>query len=380
MTQTIKLARRHIEVPHGCLDVEVHEELWPLDELIGFGARDNPRRRYVFVSRVLGKHIPVRPSRMAAAHTALADTIPWVDGYFAVFGLAETATALGQGVAAALAQKWRRTVTYQQSTRHDLGETPWFAFEEPHSHASTHQVYRPSADVADCLARAHTLVLVDDEITSGTTLLHLTRALCDRCPAIRRVVWASLVSWLPEAARAAHETAIGKPLEVVALARGRFEFSPVGCGPLKRAVPVGAPTGPLAPPAIFSDPARRGIRCRPGPAASVAPAVGQGPWTVLGTGEFTYAPFQMALALERAGVDVLFQSTTRSPILTGGDILRGAAMPDPYGAAEAIYAYNLPSPGERRVAVVYEHASLADRDTWRQAFGAEAWIAGPACA
>lgn len=379
MTKALNVPVRRVAMPNGWLEIEILETHWPFEELIGFGARDNPRRPFLFVSRVLGKHVPVRPSRMAEAHSALAASIPRYEGSAAVFGLAETATALGRGVAVALAQKNQTPVVYLQSTRHDLGETPWFTFEEPHSHAATHQVYRPCPAVGENLAEARTLILVDDEITTGTTLLHITRELCGRFPRIRDVVWASLVSWLPDTTLALHESALRKPISLVSLAAGRFTYEPSSIGLPRSPQLRDVRRLPLATADVYTDPARRGIVCLPQHDTCTAPPVGTGPWTVVGTGEFTYLPFQMALALENAGADVLFQSTSRSPILAGGDILRRAVVIDPYGTAPTMYAYNLPLPGERQVAVVYEHAALANRDTWRQALGAAAWIARSPC-
>lgn len=371
---------RRIELPTGCLEIEEGDAVWPIDNLVGYGARNNPRRPFLFVSRVLGKHIPVRPSTMAAAHIKLANAIPDHGGLAVVFGLAETATALGRGVASALAQKCKRPVAYHQSTRHDLCDPPWFTFEEPHSHASTHRVYRPEAAVAEFINRAEMLILVDDEITSGTTLLHVTRELCGRLPGIHTIVWASLMNWLTAEELARHQFELGVGITVVALATGRFTFTPKQ---RSLAVPPQQqhqqPQLPVAPASVYTDPARRGILCQPVAEPWTAPALGPGPLTVVGTCEFTYAPYQLALALERAGVDVMFQSTTRSPVLTGGDIARAEAMSDPYGAAPMVFAYNLPNPAERTVVVVYEHSMLASRDAWRLKFGASAWIVSPPC-
>ena len=74
----------------------------PLEQLCGFAARRNPRRGFLFVSRVLGRHLPTRPRVMRDAQLRLARRIP-VDlpGPVVVLGLAETAIALAQGVHAA---------------------------------------------------------------------------------------------------------------------------------------------------------------------------------------------------------------------------------------------------------------------------------------
>ncbi|HCK81407.1 MAG TPA: hypothetical protein DIC59_08075, partial [Candidatus Competibacteraceae bacterium] len=52
---------------------------------------------------------------------------------------------------------------------------------------------------------------------------------------------------------------------------------------------------------------------------------------VIGTGEYAYTPFRLALAWEERGYDVRFQSTTRSPILVGDAIVSRREFLDNYG-------------------------------------------------
>jgi hypothetical protein len=83
---------------------------------------------------------------------------------------------------------------------------------------------------------------------------------------------------------------------------------------------------------------------------------GRGGLTVIGTGEFAYTPFRIALALEEEGYDVRYQSTTRSPILVGDAMTRRWEFPDHQGDAIANYLYNLDP--ERLPLVIYEHPAL----------------------
>ena len=66
------------------------------------------------------------------------------------------------------------------STRHTLG-TPLFArFEEEHSHASSHLLHWPIDDaLKQQLLATKTLILVDDEASTGKTFINLSRALED---------------------------------------------------------------------------------------------------------------------------------------------------------------------------------------------------------
>ena len=77
---------------------------------------------------------------------------------------------------------------------------------------------------------------------------------------------------------------------------------------------------------------------------------------VLGTGEFMHAAMLLAAALERRGVNVKVQSTTRSPILTWGAVSHALRFPDNYGEGVANFIYNV-APGQYdRVLVCHETA------------------------
>ncbi|TAM93158.1 MAG: phosphoribosyltransferase, partial [Jatrophihabitans sp.] len=141
-----------------------------LPALVGLALRDNPRRAHLLVSHVLGKHIPVEPHRVLGAARALAERVRALrPGPYAVLGYAETATGLGHGVASALGSD-----DYLHSTRRPVaGLAPWRGFEEEHSHATGHLLL---PDRADPLA-APTVVLVDDELSTGRTVANTVRAL-----------------------------------------------------------------------------------------------------------------------------------------------------------------------------------------------------------
>jgi len=81
---------------------EQHEH-YQLEDLLGFAQRINPKRAFLFVSKVLGRHIPVAPSTMRNAFTDLADLVPSdLAEPVLVIGMAETAVGLSAGVHQAL--------------------------------------------------------------------------------------------------------------------------------------------------------------------------------------------------------------------------------------------------------------------------------------
>jgi len=133
MTETKAL---HANLKRGRLEVEVNSSTFDPQALFSFAERRNPKRAFLFVSRVLGRHIPARPSLMADSFNALAAKIPAdLPGPVLVIGMAETAVGLGAGVHRALSQT-RDDSVYLVSSRHPTGSELFARFEEEHSHAS----------------------------------------------------------------------------------------------------------------------------------------------------------------------------------------------------------------------------------------------------
>ncbi|MEX5721806.1 phosphoribosyltransferase domain-containing protein, partial [Geodermatophilus maliterrae] len=182
--------------------------------LCGLALRDNPRRAHLVVSRVLGKHVPVAPAAVLGAGSAVGDAVAAVLGADVpglVVGYCETATGLGHAAAARLA------ATYLHTTRRVHPDAPVAAaFEEEHSHAVAHAL-QPAGDVD--LAAPGPLVLVDDELTSGRTVLNTVAELHARWPRERYVV-ATLLDARTAAARQAfteRAAALGVRVDVAAV-------------------------------------------------------------------------------------------------------------------------------------------------------------------
>src|SRR3546814_15177903 len=64
------------QLMRGRLDVTVDASQIDPGSLFGFAERRNPKRAFLFVSKVLGRHVPVRPSIMNASFHSLAAQIP----------------------------------------------------------------------------------------------------------------------------------------------------------------------------------------------------------------------------------------------------------------------------------------------------------------
>lgn len=349
----------------GELRLTVERSQLPLDALCGFASRRNRKRGFLFVSKVLGKHFPVRPSRMRAIHRLLATQLLDLPAPVVMIGLAETATALGQGT---YEEWWRLTggqheSLYLQTTRYHSAHRSAFGFEEAHSHATSHHLYLPDDTRQQArFAGAASLVVIDDELSTGNTVGNLLAAYRRMNPGVRELRIASITDWLSAARRSAlcAEAAPAR-LAFANVLQGQFTFQPdvaFDCGePVNVTgngeVKDGYLTGNFSRFGIEGELALDFPRLQRMAQLSAGARV-----LVLGTGEFSYPPFLFAEWLETRGYDVTFQSTTRSPILPGGAIGDVLETVDNYWDAIPNYLYNV-APGQYdRVLIGYETQPL----------------------
>ena len=303
-----------------------------LDTLAGLALRRNPRRAHLLVSRVLGKHLPVDPAVALQAAADLADRIQAVTRGQApplVLGFAETATALGQAVAAALPD-----AECVLSTRRPGRES--ISFAEEHSHATGHRVLAPAAT----FEQPRPVLLVDDELSSGRTAINTIRALHERSRHPSYVV-AALLDLRPRQAREQFDklaAELGAPVQAVSLLSGALDVP--ADAPERVAGLISAAAPPLLLPAHWPAavmradwPAGVKLGARRGwdrfdeaaLEAALEPLVGRliselpegaERVLVLGTEELMYAPLKLAAALAARSprTRVRYQSTTRSPV------------------------------------------------------------------
>ncbi len=335
-----------------------------LDGLAGLAVRDNPRRAHLVVSTVLAKHVPVRPSVALARAAQLAALI--TARRPVVLGFCETATGLGHAVADAL-----DGADYVHTTRRPDPNRPTVAgFEEEHSHASSHTLQPPPG----LIGSDRPLVLVDDELTTGTTALNTLAAL-PRHPSYVLAVLLDLRSESDRRAFSDRAREMGVEVEVVALLDGALDLPPdvlIRARPIQdrlRALPDDAleastPTvrvhGPSWPDGVPTG-GRHGFLATDRAAfdaavVAVTPEV-QGPVLVIGTEELMHLPVRLAAELERRGHDVVVQSTTRSPVLPwdvdGYAVRRRLSFASADDASRTSFLYNVTSP-YRDIVIVTE--------------------------
>lgn len=206
------------------LTIEKNRYKLPLTSIFDNAIRDNTKRRFLFVSKVLGKHIPILPitlqiiGRLLACAwyediealalpetTELSSYLPLLTSHSSgkksteetydlaalltklrksgllksqfflkektlFIGFAETATGIAQAVFNCFTN-----AGYIHTTREQFQNMlPQFIFNEEHSHAVEHMLYVQDKNFLKDYER---IVLVDDELTTGNTARNLIKKL-----------------------------------------------------------------------------------------------------------------------------------------------------------------------------------------------------------
>lgn len=340
---------RTVELPTGRMELKVDAGPFNLDDLIGFAARANAKRGFLFLSKVLGKHWPVSPRLMRDMHVALAAQVPAdLPGPVVFIAMAETAIGLGQGVFEA----WKdanpeRAALFLHTSRYHVGDVPIIEFEEAHSHAPRQFLHMPTElALRDLLLTARSLVLVDDEASTGNTFLNLTAACRALNPAIEHVHLATITNFMGQAANDALSRRFGIAVTIGAALSGEYVFTAGALQQASGAAQLFEAHAERGASALFG---RLGMDRRLSApfdlAGRLAAAIQPHERVlVLGTGEFMHMAFLLGCALEERGVNVAVQSTTRSPILQWGAVSHAISFPDNYGEGVANFIYNV-APG-----------------------------------
>lgn len=346
----IQLSRGQIRV-----NVNKHHPNWPLDDLLEFAERINPKRAFLFVSKVLGKHIPVAPSLMQRSYVDLTALIPKNLPYpISVIGMAETAVGLGAGVYRELKKDYAENALFLTTTRHPISDLPTLGlFLEEHSHAQD-QFILSSHDQRkhQHILNSKTLVLVDDEISTGRTFKNLIISLQKSgLGQVERIILVTLVNW---AEQHLADLDVGIPIEVVSLLHGDWQWEsnnqvvqidmPDVSSTEQQAQKIITPHDWGREPSFLDCRAWEHVKMN---------HVGE-KILVLGSGEFSWIPFLIAEKLEQQGAEVYFSSTTRSPIMQGHAIQSICSFKDNYGLNINNFAYNVTHQNFDRVLLVIE--------------------------
>lgn len=315
----------------------------------------NAKRSYLLVNPLQGKHVPVSPSKSLAMMHTLGDSLAAeYPGTKLVIGFAETATAIG----AAVASRFSADCVYLHTTREVVPEVrEWALFSEEHSHAVEQKLCVDG--LLDRIQGTQSVIFVDDEISTGKTLINMIGQLrvCVPCLTEKRLVAASLLNRLsPEDEKRLSD----QKADCRWLVRftGGGEAEAVEALPVEEAKAVEPGNYVFAQRALNSPPLpdpRRGVPignyldgCRQMAWAFLeavgAKLAGVRRAVVLGTEECMYPALVLGEALEARGLSVLCHATTRSPIgicgASGYPIVSGSRLSSFYEGDRDTFLYN----------------------------------------
>lgn len=193
-----------------------------LSDLFTMACRINKKRSFLFVSKVLGKHIPSDPKNILnigyllfslyikeiynddiAFNNALnliekneyenlelledIEKYP-IDESTLVITFAETATALGH----TFFNNFKGNIEFIHTTRENLkSDFDRINFKEEHSHATDQILYPINLDYSDGYSK---VLLIDDEFTTGRTCLNIIREI-HKVIKVKKYVLISILDW-----------------------------------------------------------------------------------------------------------------------------------------------------------------------------------------
>ncbi len=336
----------------GVLFLEKVAGNYSLESLIELAERRNPKRAFLFVSKILGKHIPVAPHKMRQSYQVLSAQLPtFIPGKTLFLGMAETAVGLAAGVFDETIKSCDEAILLL-STRHQLEAPLLCRFKENHSHASDHLIHLPLHNqVQSLFSDIQTFILIDDEVTTGNTLKNLLAALIatGEFPKLQKVYALTLTHWSDKEIKGGI-----LPIEAKSLLFGCWEWQADTQAVPPKMPKVNAIDAGTQPIVGTQDWGRLGrFKLKNDNNDNIHQYLILSHWLskvsfplsarvlVLGTEEFLWPPFLFAESLEQRGYEVYFSSTTRSPIAEGGAIHSVISFADNYGQGISHYLYNV---------------------------------------
>lgn len=139
-------------------------------DLVKIAKRENnTKRSYLVVDPLQGKHVPVEPSKALNLFKSLAEKLQgkYEGERLLLIGFAETATAIGAQAAITLGTK------YIQTTREVIPDVSYLFFSEAHSHATEQKLVKD--DIDRVINETDRIVFVEDEVTTGNTIMNIIR-------------------------------------------------------------------------------------------------------------------------------------------------------------------------------------------------------------
>ena len=405
----------HFEISNGQLDVIVknnsQNNSFDLTDIMEVGSRNNSKRGFLFVSKILGKHIPNNPKTINRYTQKLTNKIKNDNVLFV--GFAETATCLSQLIfeqyvdfyykhrnqrnnntsntskkekgltksiksikSVKLENLLEKKIQYIHTTRYLLDKPILINFKEEHSHAPNHILY----DTINDKDKIQSLVLIDYELSTGKTCINFIKELIktNQFPSLKTIYIVSIINWIDDSKIREMKKEIGSQYHVnlnfVDLIKGSFEFTP-NEQYKKNIIEVKDNNTNVNMPNNKNNVIKSNFKNRLGCNLSDMKHVEQYVSNniqlltsninkedknilILGTGEFMYIPFKFAQFLENKFVhkNIFFQSTTRSPVIVNENeaIKSSVSFKDNYNDNIDNYVYNLDVNQYDKIFIIYE--------------------------
>ena len=157
---------------------------------------NNKKRGYLLLNPLQAKHVPVSPNisikMMESLGEQLYEKYPSVK---LIIGFAETATAIG----AVVANCFPNDCYYIHTTREKFKkQEKYIDFLEEHSHAAVQMLY--TENLFDKIADTDTIIFVDDELSTGKTMMNIVARLKEAFPIMseKKIIAASLLNRVSE--------------------------------------------------------------------------------------------------------------------------------------------------------------------------------------
>ncbi|MEG2788505.1 MAG: phosphoribosyltransferase family protein [Romboutsia sp.] len=193
-----------------------------LDDYLEIAVRNNPKRKFLFVSKVLGKHLACKAYEVDNLGRLIVEAyknknINGNNG--TIISFAETGTAIGHSVFNYLDGDYE----FIHTTREIVDGYKSLDFLEEHSHATDHNLYFENLEI---LKSEGEVFLVDDEITTANTCINIIRKIQSIYPKKRYII-CSILNWvddvnLDKIKRVEEE--LDCKIEFVYLFKGNFDF------------------------------------------------------------------------------------------------------------------------------------------------------------
>lgn len=335
---------KKIELKTGLLEVSNSVKL---NNLIAYGSRINTKRRFFFISKVTGKHLPTKPSDIQKTYCELSKMIPKSNDFTLFIGLAEAATALSQGV---FKEYGSKNSFFIHTTRYKTKEKMLFCFQEEHSHAPLHIVYKPKGKFAQELKKVKRIVFIDDEVTTGKTVDNMIEKMKSLFVNVKKYYLLSIVDW----SKKTHKNFTALPLYK---SEFRFKSNQSNINNSIKSMPTKPTNLNDIIPYNFGRYGLSNFEYDVSSYVNIADFIDK-KVLVLGTSEFTYVPFLLALYLEQNGINALYQSTSRSPLNIDGEISSIIKFKDNYGEEIDNFLYNVENRDYDTVIICYETVLL----------------------